>query len=294
MSGILEVIAPGPLATVQDLGRPGYAHWGVPRSGAADRGAARLANRLVANPEEAACVEVTAGGLRVRAVGADLAISLTGAPTPATVGRGPVAFGVRLRLPVGEELHLGAPTRGLRTYLGVAGGVAVAAVLGSRSTDLLGRIGPAPLAAGDQLPVGEARAGYPDVDRAPAPEPPAGTVELRVRPGPRASWFTARGYDRFLATVWTAGPDSSRIGVRLVGPGLERAHERELASEGVVRGAVQVPPSGAPTLFLADHPVTGGYPVIATVVAADVDLAAQVRPGQPLRFRSVGSPQLGA
>jgi biotin-dependent carboxylase-like uncharacterized protein len=294
VSGWLEVLATGPLATIQDLGRPGYAHWGVSRSGAADRTSARLANRLVGNPEDAASIEVTAGGLQVRAVDAGLVVCLTGAPCPASLAGRSVAAGVRLALRAGEELHLAAPTRGLRTYLGVGGGIDVPPVLGSRSTDLLGHLGPATLSPGDLLPVGDAHAEYPPVDRAPAREPAGDVVELRVRPGPRDAWFTAAGCETFLSARWTAGPDSSRIGVRLSGPALERAHDGELASEGVIRGAVQVPPSGSPTIFLADHPVTGGYPVIATVVAEDVDLAAQVRPGQPIRFRSVGSPQTGS
>lgn len=285
MSGHLEVLATGPLTTVQDLGRPGYAHWGVPRSGAADRGSARLANRLVGNPEGAAVLEVTFGGLALRAHD-ELVLALTGAPCPArAVGR--VAPDAPFALAAGEELALEPPSRGLRTYLAVRGGLDVAPVLGSRATDLLGGLGPAPLAEGDHLPVGDLRADHPPVDQAAVRGPVAGEVELRVRLGPRHDRFTEAGREQLVAVAWTAGPDSNRIGLRLQGPPLERADDDELASEGVVRGAIQVPPAGVPTIFLADHPVTGGYPVIATVVAVDVDLAAQVRPGQAVRFRTV-------
>ncbi len=288
MTGNLEVLATGPLATVQDLGRPGLGHWGVSRSGAADRASARLANRLVANPESAACLEVTLGGLRVRALGADLVLAVTGAPSPVAVAGEPVAGNVRIELRAGEELALAPPGRGVRTYVAVAGGIDVPPVLGSRATDLLGRLGPETLRAGQHLPVGDLHAAYAAVDLAPVRQPVAGEVELRVHLGPRATWFAAAARERFLTGSWTAGPDSSRIGVRLVGPALERVADDELPSEGVVRGAIQVPPTGPPTLFLADHPVTGGYPVIGTVIEADVDLAAQVRPGQGVRFRAAG------
>ncbi|MTV26939.1 biotin-dependent carboxyltransferase family protein [Nitriliruptoraceae bacterium ZYF776] len=289
MTGMLEVLATGPLSTVQDLGRPGYAHWGVTRSGAADRAAARLANRLVGNPEGAACLEVTFGGLRLRA-DADLVVALVGAPCPARVGTRPVPSNAPVDLPDGQELQLEPPDRGLRTYVAVRGGLDVPAVLGSRATDLLGQLGPEVLVDGDTLAVGNLHADYPPVEQAAVRGPSGGEVQLRIRWGPRHDRFTGEARSRLLADGWAAGQDSNRIGVRLRGPELPRSSEDELPSEGLVRGAIQVPPSGPPTLFLADHPVTGGYPVIATVLDDDVDLAAQVRPGQRVRFRDVGAP----
>lgn len=288
MSGHLEVLDTGPLTTVQDLGRSGFAHWGVSRSGAADRGSARLANRLVGNPEDAACLEVTLGGLRVRA-GADLVVATTGAPCPATAGGHRVGGNAAFSLGAGQELSLAQPYRGLRSYVAVRGGLDVPTVLGSRATDLLGELGPAVPRAGDRLAVGDRVLDPPPVDLAAVREPTAGPVELRVRFGPREDWFTEAGRERLLATTWVAAADSSRIGLRLTGADLERAVADELPSEGLVRGALQVPPTGSPTILLADHPVTGGYPVIAVVLAADVDLAAQVRPGQQVRLRAVGS-----
>ena len=280
--GTLEVLATGPLATVQDLGRPGYAHWGVGPSGAADRGALALANRLVGNPEDAAGVEATFGGLELRAT-ADVLVALTGAPCPATVGGRAVGFAAQQAVRAGETLRLGAPTSGLRTYVAVRGGVDVAPVLGSRATDVLAGVGPPVLAVGAALPVGAGRSGFPATDLAPVAAPSAGTVAARVLPGPRADWF-AGAVAALTATSWTASTDSNRIGVRLEGAPLVRARSDELPSEGVVRGSVQVPPSGLPTVLLADHPVTGGYPVVAVVLDRDVDLLAQVRPGQAVRF----------
>jgi biotin-dependent carboxylase-like uncharacterized protein len=291
VTGHLEVLATGPLATVQDLGRPGHAHWGVSRSGAADRRSARLAQRLVGNHEAAAGIEVTFGGLVVRPA-VDVVVALTGAPCPVTVAGEPAGTHVTITVRAGSELRLGTPATGLRTYLAVRGGIEVAPVLGSRATDVLGGVGPDVLAEGHRLPVGRAAGPVPPVDRAAVRTPPPGEVELRVRFGPRHDWFTDAAHEELVSTRFAASSDSSRIGVRLDGPALSRATDAELASEGLVRGAIQVPPTGPPTLFLADHPVTGGYPVIAVVVDEDVDLAAQVRPGQPIRFRAVVSPPL--
>jgi biotin-dependent carboxylase-like uncharacterized protein len=292
VTGHLDVLATGPLATVQDLGRPGHARWGVSRSGAADRASARLAQRLVGNDESAAGIEVTFGGLVVRP-DTDVMVALTGAPCPATVGDDPVGTHVAFTVHAGRELRLGVPVTGLRTYLAVRGGFEVPPVLGSRATDVLGGVGPDALTEGDQLPVGDASRPLPAIDHAAVRTPTAGEVELRVRFGPRHDWFAVEAHETLVARIFTASSDSNRIGVRLDGPPLARVADEELASEGLVRGAIQVPPSGPPTLFLADHPVTGGYPVIAVVVDEDVDLAAQVRPGQHVRFRALTSPALG-
>ncbi|HSK23590.1 MAG TPA: biotin-dependent carboxyltransferase family protein [Egicoccus sp.] len=289
MSRRLEVLATGPLTTVQDLGRFGHNAWGVTTSGAADRGALRLANRLVGNPEGAAVLEVTLGGLRVRAHG-DLEVATTGARCPVRVDGIEAGHNAPVRLPDGTVLDLGTPAAGLRTYLAVRGGFDVSPVLGSRATDLLAGLGPAVPRAGDVLPVGTAVGGRGAVDLAPRPDPSAGEVVLRVRLGPRHDWFTRPSRTRLVATSWTVTSESNRVGVRLDGPALERERQGELPTEGMAPGALQVPPTGRPVLFLADHPVTGGYPVIAVVLRDDLDLAGQLRPGQPVRFRDVASP----
>jgi biotin-dependent carboxylase-like uncharacterized protein len=274
----LTVLAPGPLTTVQDTGRPGQAALGIGRSGACDRASAALANRLVGNLPDAALLEVTFGGLTVRAE-ADLLVVTTGARCPGAPHAAPTV------LRRGRELRLGAPASGLRSYLAVRGGIAVPPVLGSRSTDVLAGLGPAVVAAGDVLPVGAPSAPPPGVDLAPVADPPAGEVTVAVLPGPRADWFGDRGWAELTGQVWTVTSESNRVGLRLDGEPLDRLREGELPSEGMVRGALQVPPSGTPVLFLADHPVTGGYPVIGYVADPDVDRCAQLRPGQALRLR---------
>jgi biotin-dependent carboxylase-like uncharacterized protein len=279
----LTVLTAGPLATVQDRGRPGWASIGVPRSGAADRAAHDLANRLVGNRPEAATVEVTAGGLRVRAE-TPVLVAVTGAPAPVTVDRRPAPVNAPIGLAAGAVLDVGLPPRGLRSYLAVRGGVDVAPVLGSRSTDTLSGLGPAPLAPGDRLAVGGLAGEEPVVDVAPVAGP-ADRVLLRLLPGPRRDWLTADAWSSLVTAEWTVTADSDRVGLRLTGPRLDRTRDDELPSEGLVPGAVQVPPDGAPVLFLADHPVTGGYPVLAVVVTADLPSAAQLRPGDRLRFR---------
>jgi biotin-dependent carboxylase-like uncharacterized protein len=284
MSGTLTVLSPGSLTTVQDLGRQGHASSGVGVSGAADRASLRLANRLVGNPEDAAGLEVTFGGLQVACHGGHV-LALTGAPCPAVVNGRVVAHNSVLVLRDGDVLSLGPPASGLRTYLAARGGVELPPVLGSRSSDILAGLGPSPLRAGSVLPVGRSPQAFPLVDVAPVAVPATGDLTLRVRLGPRDAWFTPSAVEALTTRPWLVTPDSNRVGMRLAGPELTRAGHGELPSEGVVLGALQVPPSGQPTLFLADHPVTGGYPVIAVVVASDVDCAAQARPGQRLFFR---------
>lgn len=281
----LTVLKAGPLTTVQDFGRPGLAYLGVPRSGALDEPALRLANRLVGNEYGAAGLECTLLGATLRA-GSALTVAVTGAPAPVTVDGAAAGFAEPLEVPAGAVLRIGPARAGLRSYLAVAGGIAVPAVLGSRSTDTLSGLGPAVLRDGDTLPVG------PDPGRSteqPArPVPPAAEVVLRVHRGPRADWFTAAAVETLLTGEYAVSPTSNRVGARLTGPVLERAVDGELPSEGLVTGAVQVPASGEPLVFLADHPTTGGYPVIAVVDPADLPSLAQARPGIAVRFRTAG------
>ena len=281
---MLTVLTPGPRATVQDLGRAGWAAIGVTRSGAADRDSAALANRLVGNDPAAAVIEVTAGGLRIRAETGVL-VAVTGAAAPVDVAGRPLPMNGPVRVPPRAVLTLGTPPIGLRTYVAVRGGIDVVPVLGSRSTDTLSGLGPAPLAAGDRLPVGLATGDEPFVDIAPVAGPRSAPV-LRVLPGPRRDLLVPEAWTALLGRPWTVSGDSDRVGVRLRGPALHRADDAELPSEGLVPGAIQVPPDGAPVLFLADHPVTGGYPVLAVVVTTDLPAAAQLRPGDEVRFRS--------
>ena len=285
-AGRLEVLDPGPLTTVQDLGRPGYARFGVGASGAADRSSLRLANRLVGNPEGAAGLEVTFGGLVLR-VTREAVVALTGAGAEPSVDGRAVGQHCSVRLRPGAVLRLGVPRSGVRTYLGVRGGIDVEPVLGSRSRDVLSGLGPPALTAGAWLPLGRPTQPLPGIDHAPVAGPPAGDLRLDILVGPRDGWFAPGAVEVLTDVLWTVGQHSNRVGMRLLGPALPHRGAGELPSEGVVRGALQVPAQGCPTLFLSDHPLTGGYPVIAVVVDAHVDRAAQARPGQRLQFRPV-------
>ena len=279
----LEILRTGPLAVVQDLGRTGLAHLGVGRSGAADRRSHKLANRLVANPDDRATVEVTFGGLWARVRGGDIDIAVTGADTDPTVNG--ITFGTNSIHHVrdGQVISMGTPRAGLRTYLAVRGGICVEPVLGSRSYDVMSAIGPPPLAPGDELPIGEHTNDYPELDQAPVAAISAHLVELRVVPGPRDDWFDDP--DVLVHTIWMASNRSDRVGMRLEGRPLRyRYPDRQLPSEGTTRGAIQVPPNGLPVILGPDHPVTGGYPVVGVVIDEDVDKVAQVRPGQYVRL----------
>ncbi|MFJ5230824.1 biotin-dependent carboxyltransferase family protein [Kitasatospora sp. NPDC088391] len=280
------VVRAGYGATVQDLGRPGLAALGVGRSGAADPDALRLANRLVGNPEDAAGLEAPMGGVELE-FRATATCALAGADCPAHAAGRPVDARTPFTVPAGARLRLGTPARGLRVYLAVRGGLDVPAELGSRATDTIAGLGPERLAAGRLLPVGRAATGWPAADLAPPPAAPGRTV-LHVVPGPRDDWFTADALHTLLTGPYTVTADSDRVGMRLDGPALARARSGELPSEGMVAGALQVPPGGRPILFLADHPVTGGYPVIAVVRRSDLGTAAQARPGDTLHFRLDG------
>ncbi|MFD5030614.1 biotin-dependent carboxyltransferase family protein [Streptomyces sp. NPDC058405] len=282
----LSVIRAGALTTVQDLGRYGHAHLGVPRSGALDLPALRLVNRLVGNPEGAAALETTLSGCAVRPRCA-VTVAVAGAPCPVTVDGRPAAWGAPVRVPAGAVLDVGAAVSGVRGYVAFGGGIAVEPVLGSRSADLLSGLGPGPLRDGAVLPLGRTVGRAAPVDGAPTQAPPAELV-LRVRLGPRDDWFTAGALRTLFTRAYRVSPASNRIGLRTEGPPLERAVHTELPSEGLVTGAVQVPPDGRPLVFLADHPTTGGYPVVAVVAERDLPAAAQAAPGTPVRFVPAG------
>ncbi len=279
----LHVVDAGPLTTVQDRGRPGWAHLGVPRAGALDAAAAALANRLVGNDPDAAVLETTLGGVTVRLSAAGT-FAVTGASCLVRVDGRAVAFAEPVTVRAGAEVVIGPARQGVRSYLAVAGGIAVPPVLGSRSTDTLARLGPAVLTDGAVLPLGRASARPAPVD-AHAVRRARGPAVLRFRPGPRRDWFAEDAVATLTAAPYAVTVDSNRVALRLEGAALRRSRHDELPSEGIVRGAVQVPASGRPLVFLNDHPTTGGYPVIAVVHPDDLDLCAQLRPGEPVSFR---------
>ncbi|WP_250000651.1 biotin-dependent carboxyltransferase family protein [Actinoplanes sp. M2I2] len=304
---MITVVRAGSLTTVQDQGRPGYAHLGVPRSGALDLRALHHANALVGNPPDAAGLETTLLGCALRFTEPAL-VAVTGAHAVVKLDKVPVPAGVH-EVGAGSVLDVGRASRGVRSYVAVAGGVDVEPVLGSRSTDTLSGLGPPKLIDGMILPVGSAGPALPGrfppyvPDRLAAPassssasassssdgvsaRPVDGEISdevvLGVWLGPRDDWF-ADG--ELFEAAYQVSPMSNRVGCRLTGAPLTRARHGELPSEGVVLGAVQVPADGQPLIFLADHPTTGGYPVIGVV--DDVTALAQARPGSTVRFREL-------
>lgn len=286
IDGPLEVVATGPIALLQDLGRPGFGDIAVGASGAFDRAALRLANRLLGNPESDTTIEALGGGLTLRSL-AHCTVCITGATGSVTIDGRPADRCTPITLTPGALVSVGQPDSGLRSYLAVRGGFTEAMSLHSRSRDTLAGLGPEPLRAGDVLAVGPVR-GAPHVDHVPTSPSPE-TLVLRALPGPRWDWFDSVTHDQLARAAYTVSSRSDRIGLRLEGPPLRRLPDRgELPPEGMVRGAVQVPPDGQPVLLGPDHPVTGGYPVIAVVVDADLDRCAQARPGTPVRFRLAG------
>jgi biotin-dependent carboxylase-like uncharacterized protein len=283
MTTTLEIMRTGPLALIQDMGRPGLAHLGVTRSGAADRRSHTLANRLVANPSDHATIEVTFGGLTARVRGGDVAIAVTGADTDPAINGNPFGINSIHYAHDGQVISLGAPHSGLRTYLAIRGGIDVTPVLGSRSYDVMSAIGPAPLQPGDVLPVGDHNDAFPELEQAPVASIDRQLVELLVVPGPRDDWLADP--DALVHNVWVASDRSDRVGMRLAGtPVRHRWPDRQLPSEGATRGAIQVPPNGLPVILGPDHPVTGGYPVVGVVADEDIDQVGQIRPGQMVRF----------
>lgn len=286
---MIDVVATGLQATVQDLGRPGFAHLGVPYAGAVDPVSLRLANRLVGNDEGAAAIEFLLGGLAVRFT-TPAAFAIAGAPVPANLDGRPIPDHALCHAEPGQLLVTGRPLFGLRSYLAVSGGFAVEPLLGSRSTDTLSGLGPPPLRPGTVIATGEVGS-IPDSFPAEVPRPvsPDRFVTLSFTWGPREDWLEPAARTEFTTARWEVTTDSDRIGVRLSGPRLATIVDRQLPTEGLPLGAVQVPPSGAPIVHLANHPPTGGYPVIAVVCSADVPRLAQARPGTAVAFRALAS-----
>lgn len=278
----LTVVDAGPLSLVQDAGRPAMGHLGVSASGAFDRGAFRQANTLLGNAPGSACLEVLGGGLVLHA-DARHTVAVTGAASEITIDGRPAAYGRALHLAPGQRLRVGRSSTGLRSYVGMAGGLDVDRELGSASTDTLSGLGPAPLSAGDVLGVGPPTSA-PDLEDV-LPLSRSGELALDVVLGPRDNWFTDAAVRALLDEPWRVDAASNRVGVRLAGPVLHRLIGVELPSEPCVRGSIQVTADGQPIVFGPDHPVTGGYPVIAVVIDRHTDRLAQAAPGQLLRFR---------
>jgi biotin-dependent carboxylase-like uncharacterized protein len=284
----VSVRRPGALTTVQDAGRSGLAHLGVPRSGALDVAAFHLANRLVGNDKNLAVLETTVDGVSL-VFEASAVVAVTGALASIDIDRRAAGWSVPVFVQVGQTLNVGRAQRGVRNYVAIGGGITMPRILGSASTDLLSGLGPAPISAGDVLPIGPAAANQAAIDMAPYPLP-GDHSELPVHLGPRDDWLTDQGLATFAAGAWRVSPDSNRIALRLNGPALRRSRDDELPSEGLVTGAIELLPDGQLVIFLADHPTTGGYPVIAVVDPSGLAACAQARPGSRFTFRPVRGP----
>lgn len=286
---VLTITNPGIQTLIEDLGRPGHAHQGVSPSGAADRAALCDANRLVGNDPGAAALEISLGDFEAT-VTTTTVMAVCGAErNGVVVGKRKIPYGRAFRVDAGDQIVLPSPERGLRSVLAIRGGIDVPETLGSRSTDTLSGLGPNTPTDIHALPGACGITGDPV---APKQLPAVGEVtELRVIPGPRDDWFTPGQFDR----EWEVTAASNRVGIRLAGTPCQRRPEfsdRELPSEGLVTGAIQVPADGQPVLFLADRPLTGGYPVIGVVVEEDLNLAAQLPPGALVRFVPIDSEPL--
>lgn len=292
----LTVLAAPMPALFQDLGRIGQTGQGVSASGALDQASLKAANRAVGNAAATACLEITLGGFSFESSGR-ATIALAGAPCPVSVrDRSGRSFEAAICQPIpleaGDVVTLGRPPKGMRSYLAVRGGFEVKPVLGSAATDTLAVVGPPPVSAGAVLTLREPVAPMESVslDELPFAKLPAAgdTVTLDIVMGPRTDWFTDAALDQLCNQDWLVTPQSNRVGIRLAGETpLERIDRTELPSEGTATGAIQVPHNGQPVLFLADHPLTGGYPVIGNVAEYHVGLAGQIPVNAKIRFRPI-------
>ena len=286
----VHVLSPGFLTTVQDLGRERYAHLGISASGAADSLSLRIGNLYLGNPENTAALEMTLVGCTLE-FEEDTSIALTGSDFAAQVNGKPLPLWTPVPIKSGDLLHIGHTTTGARAYLCVRGGFQCKPFLGSVSTHLitgLGGIEGRPLKKGDTLSV-QRLLGKP-------PSPPFTTnllrtvderTLLRVTRGPQEDFFSRDARLAFLSSPYTVSEDSNRMGLRLNGPALTRTVDKEMLTEGVSLGAIQVPQGGEPIILFVEHQTTGGYPKIANVISADLHRLGQLRPRDVVRFESV-------
>jgi biotin-dependent carboxylase-like uncharacterized protein len=297
MKGALRVVAPGLMTTVQDLGRRGYQHLGVPVSGALDHVSLRAANLLVGNPAGTAALEIFYQGPTLAVEADSVRIALAGGAAPIDILAPDGSASRRLaafqsaRLERGEQLRIGALSGSACACLAVEGGFAIAPVLGSLSTLTRGGIGGyqgRPLRSGDLLPLHQGAA--PEREEIMLPPPDlAAPKRIRVVLGPQQDYFTPAALAALLGAAYTVSQASDRMGMRLDGPRLEHSQKGyNIVSDGTAPGSIQVPGNGLPIILLADRQTTGGYPKIATVVSADLPALGRMMPGSRIAFEAVG------
>ncbi|MFM2481235.1 5-oxoprolinase subunit PxpB [Celerinatantimonas sp. YJH-8] len=291
----LEIITPGLLTTFQDQGRFGMAAMGISESGAMDQGAYRQANQIVGNDDDWACLEITQGGLAFN-VYESIVVSFTGAMGNVTVlseqGQTTIVSHYQpIALYPGDRCQIAMTDRGARGYLAVRGGFKCTPILNSSSYDSLAQVGPLPLQAGDCLELANRsvrRAVMLDQMALQSFSKAGEEIVLDITMGPHSDWFHSKSLDDLIDQVWQVTPQSNRIGLRLQGQqALSRKNNNELPSEGTTMGAIQVPANGQPVLFTRDHPLTGGYPVIASVASYHLDRAGQLPVGAWIRFNLI-------
>jgi antagonist of KipI len=318
MANMLEVVNPGPLSMLQDLGRPGWMKYGVPPSGALDQEALTIANLLAGNPEGAAGIEITYGNFTARAL-APTVLACAGAWAPVHVDGVSVPPWAAFSASPGQIVSIGAPTWGVRVYLAVRGGIAAPLVMGSASTYIRGALGGIDgqgraLRAGDLIATPDPPASVsgatapacsvtaravaalakrqavfeiahsPESARASTSASAGCAIAIRVVMGPQDDHFTEAGRQTFAGEEFTLTNKADRMGLRFDGPAIEHVRGADIISDGMPPGAIQVPGDGAPIVMLADRQTTGGYPKIACVARADLDLLAHLRPGDRVRF----------
>jgi len=291
---IFEVVQPGPLTTVQDLGRTGYQQYGVPTSGALDDYAYRLGNLLVGNDEGAASLEITLFGCQLRAL-QDSPIAITGADLAPAVNGNPAPAWESLLIKRGQLLSFSQLRKGCRAYLAVAGGLNVPEVMKSASTCVragIGGLNGRPLRKGDVLKAKAADTSA-KAARIPAKYIPAysNDLALRVILGPQDDYFTDKGISTFLNSEYTVSAQADRMGYRLEGPVIQHRTGADIVSDGIPLGAIQVPGDGLPIILLADRQTTGGYTKIATIISVDIPKVAQAKPGDSIKFQQVKGAQ---
>ncbi len=290
---MIEVLKPGLMTTVQDQGRWGCQCYGVGIAGAMDSFALAAANRLLGNPEEAAGLEMTLQGPTLK-FHRETIFALAGADLGPKLEGNPIANWTCQLAPAGSILSFSGKASGIRAYLSVSGGIDVPLVMGSKSTYLLGRFGGLegrPLRAQDHLPIPAPIHDYPKRIGKEFPEdlrpPYRKNPQIRVVKGPFDEFFSDEGKRAFYSTEYTVTPNSDRMGYRLQGDPITRKKQGELITCGLAHGTIQVPPNGQPIILLSDRQTIGGYPIIATVIHADLPLIAQCAPGDKLRFLAV-------
>ena len=292
----IRVVRGGLLTSVQDLGRWGHQASGVPVAGPMDAFSHRLANLLVGNPPSAATLEITLIGPELE-FNAPAMVAVCGAEFEVTANRDPLAANTSVVIPMGARMQFGRRRAGARAYLGVAGGIQTPPLLDSRATHLLSGMGGhngRALAAGDLLPIVAAPSQSMSRRAQGLTLPANGRARLRILPGPQTDWFTPQAMATLTGISFRISPRSNRMGYRLEGPPLAWARDDEPISEPLAFGAIQVPAAGEPILLMADRQTAGGYPKIASVIAADLPIAGQLAPGDFIEFAACSRQEAAA